>query len=287
MLHLSPRDSVGPESLSPEDETHFWRVSRHGDLDCFTATFRKHVFPPHTHETYVVGVTLKGIHSYMHKGVRVRCEAGTICFINPDEVHDGSPDTAGYSYRMTYPSPDFLTALLRQETGRSVGTPHFKYPGVHDPALADIFCTAHRALEGNEEALFADEKLLEFYLTAIECHGGGLPAIIAAGQEPDAVARTKDYLIAHMAEATDFQALARHVGLSAWHLIRVFRKATGLTPHAWLVDRRVHHARKMLRAGESPSHIALHCGFADQAHLTRAFKARLGVTPGQYRALLN
>jgi AraC-like DNA-binding protein len=287
MLQLSPRDSVDRESLSSEDETHFWRVSRHSDLDCFTATFRKHVFPPHTHETYVIGVTLDGVHSYMHKGVRVRCEAGTICFINPDEVHDGSPDSHGYSYRMTYPGPDFLAAILCDATGRPVGTPHFRTPGVHDPELAAMFCAAHQALECNDQVLFADEKLIGFYLAAIERYGGGLPAIIAAGQEPNAVARAKDYLIDHMAAATDFQALARHVGLSAWHLIRVFRKATGLTPHAWLVDRRVHHARELLRAGENPSHIALQCGFADQAHMTRSFKARLGVTPGQYRALLN
>jgi AraC-like DNA-binding protein len=286
MLQLSPRESVGP-ALSPEDETYFWRVSRHGDLDCFTATFRKHIFPPHTHETYVIGVTLDGVHSYMHKGVRVRCEAGTICFINPAEVHDGSPDSHGYSYRMTYPGPDFLTALLRAETGRPVGTPRFRTPGVHDPELAQMFCAAHRALEGKEEALYADEKLIGFYLTAVERYAGGLPAMIAAGAEPEAVARIKDYLMAHLAEPTDFQTLARQAGLSAWHLIRVFRKATGLTPHAWLVDRRVHHARELLRAGGSPGHIAVQCGFADQAHLTRSFKARLGVTPGQYRALLN
>jgi AraC-like DNA-binding protein len=90
-----------------------------------------------------------------------------------------------------------------------------------------------------------------------------------------------------MGEAPALHELARHVGLSAWHLIRVFRKATGLTPHAWLIDRRVHHARELLRAGGSPSQIAVQCGFADQAHLTRSFKARLGVTPGQYKALLN
>ncbi|MGE0007484.1 MAG: AraC family ligand binding domain-containing protein [Parvibaculaceae bacterium] len=287
MLQLSPRASLGGDPLSPEDETHFWRVTRHGDLDCFTATFRKHVFPPHTHETYVVGVTLDGIHSYMHKGVRVRCEAGNICFINPDEVHDGAPDSHGYSYRMTYPGPDFLTSLLGEATGRPVRPPKFTTPGVRDPELARIFCDAHRALEGNGEPLFADEKLLAFYITAIERHGGGLPAVKAAGREPDAVARSKDYLIAHMAEATDFQDLARHVGLSAWHLIRVFRKATGLTPHAWLVDRRVHRARELLRGGGSPIHVAAQCGFADQAHLTRAFKARLGVTPGQYKAFLN
>ena len=117
MLQISPRASLGGEPLSPEDKTHFWRVTRHGDLDCFTATFRKHIFPPHTHETYVIGVTLDGIHSYMHKGVRVRCNAGNICFINPDEVHDGAPDSHGYSYRMTYPSPDFLASSAARGDG--------------------------------------------------------------------------------------------------------------------------------------------------------------------------
>jgi len=58
MLQISPRDSLGGEPRAQEDKTHFWRVTRHGDLDFFTATFRKHVFPPHTHETYVIGVTL-------------------------------------------------------------------------------------------------------------------------------------------------------------------------------------------------------------------------------------
>lgn len=188
---------------------------------------------------------------------------------------------------MTYPSPDFLGAVLREATGRSVGAPRFRMPGAHDPELAQMFCAAHRALESNAQPLFADEKLIAFYLAAVERYGGGLPSIIAAGAEPDTIVRSKDYLMAHISEATDFQALAGHVGLSAWHLIRVFRKATGLTPHAWLIDRRVHLARDLLRAGESPSHIALQCGFADQAHMTRSFKARLGVTPGQYRALLN
>ena len=150
MLQISPRDSLGGEPKAPEDETHFWRVTRHGDLDFFTATFRKHVFPPHTHETYVIGVTLDGVHSYMHKGVKVRCEAGNICFINPEEVHDGAPDSYGYSYRMTYPSSDFLTSLMREATGRSVGTPKFRWPGVRDLDLARIFCDAHRALESDE-----------------------------------------------------------------------------------------------------------------------------------------
>jgi AraC-like DNA-binding protein len=79
--------------------------------------------------------------------------------------------------------------------------------------------------------------------------------------------------------------LARVAGLSGYHLIRVFRKATGLSPHAWLVDRRVHLAAHRIRLGEPLSAVASRCGFSDQSHLTRLFKARLGVTPGQYRAM--
>ena len=65
--------------------------------------------------------------------------------------------------------------------------------------------------------------------------------------------------------------------------MRVFRAETGLTPHAYVVDVRVRRARELLRAGVSPAAAAGLVGFADQAHLTRAFKARLGVTPGAYR----
>ena len=78
--------------------------------------------------------------------------------------------------------------------------------------------------------------------------------------------------------------LARRAGLSRWQLIRAFAAATGLTPHAWLLDQRVQRARALLREGRlSLSEIALTTGFADQSHFSRAFKARTSVTPGQYR----
>ena len=56
-----------------------------------------------------------------------------------------------------------------------------------------------------------------------------------------------------------------------------------LTPHAFLTDIRVRIARRKLQAGEQPAEIALECGFADQAHFTRHFKARTGVTPAVFR----
>jgi len=286
MLHVSPRDSLDGQLLTAEDETYFWRVARHDALDCFTATFRKHVFPPHTHETYVIGTVVSGVHHYGHCGSLVRSGPGHLCFINPGEVHDGAPEGDGYSYRMIYPHESLLGAISSEATGRRLGPPRFRAPTVKDEELARNFIAIHEALEEGGDSLRADEMLIGFLLAAIARHAGGLANVIAEGREPEAVKRAKEFLLAHVGETVDLPQLAQHAGLSAWHLIRVFRKATGLTPHAWLVDRRVHLARQLLRAGEPLVRTATVCGFADQSHLTRVFKARLGVTPGQYCRLI-
>jgi AraC-like DNA-binding protein len=103
-------------------------------------------------------------------------------------------------------------------------------------------------------------------------------------QERTAVARARDCLVENFDSDIGLEELAAVAGLSRAHLIRAFRKEYHITPHAFLTDRRVREARKLLRQGKAPAEVALACGFADQAHFTRHFKARTGVTPGQFRA---
>ena len=284
MLHLSPRASVFGTDFRL-DETFFWRLERYGELDCFTATFRKHVFPPHTHETYVIGTVIEGLHCYMHNGRMVRTGPGQLCFINPGEVHDGAPVDGGYRYRMIYPTEELLQEIMRDATGRAEGPPRFLAPEVRDEELARQFASAHLMLEDERQPLAGDEALAAVLVKAVRRHARSSLDLPRAGTESTAVARARDYLAAHVEQPVDLKTLARVAGLSGYHLIRVFRKATGLSPHAWLVDRRVHLAAQLIRAGEPLSLIASRCGFSDQSHLTRLFKARLGVTPGQYRAI--
>lgn len=73
-------------------------------------------------------------------------------------------------------------------------------------------------------------------------------------------------------------------GLSESYLIRAFRQRYGLTPHAFLIDRRIRYSRARLRRGHAIADVAVDAGFADQAHLHRAFKRLVAATPGQYRA---
>jgi len=279
-------DMISPSvlgHLDRSDEVKFFRVERLDGLDCLKATFRKHVFPPHTHEAYAIGTVLSGQHVYSRLGIRLRSSRGHFCFINPDEVHDGMPHEGGYSYRMVYPKISLLIRLMEDASGKRAMQPYFREPVVHDPELAARFIQAHEQLELGSEALAADEAITTVLLQLIERYGGRMPSGQTCAREPQAVSRAKNFLSENLDGQVELTALADAAGLSPFHLIRVFRKATGLTPHAWLVDRRVHRASELLRQGRAPAGIALSCGFADQSHLSRLFKSRVGVTPGQYK----
>jgi AraC-like DNA-binding protein len=80
--------------------------------------------------------------------------------------------------------------------------------------------------------------------------------------------------------------LAALTGVSRFQLLRGFAREIGITPHAYLVQRRVRLARQLLAAGQTPAQAAVQAGFADQSHLTRAFVRHLGITPARYRAVV-
>ncbi|WP_192560491.1 helix-turn-helix transcriptional regulator [Pseudomonas allokribbensis] len=80
------------------------------------------------------------------------------------------------------------------------------------------------------------------------------------------------------------QTMAQLLELSEGYFIRAFKQATGKSPHSYLIDRRLARARALMRdSTASLSEIALACGFNSQAHMTSAFKQRLGVSPAQLR----
>jgi AraC family transcriptional regulator len=95
----------------------------------------------------------------------------------------------------------------------------------------------------------------------------------------------RDYIRNHLSENITLSDLAAEIGISKFHLARRFRTATGTTAHEFLLQQRVNRARTMLeRTSTTLPEIARECGFADQPHLTRVFKQRVGLTPGAYRA---
>jgi transcriptional regulator GlxA family with amidase domain len=93
-----------------------------------------------------------------------------------------------------------------------------------------------------------------------------------------------EYMETHLSESVDLTELAGVAGLSLFHFARQFKQSAGVTPHHYLVQKRVERAQEMLaRTDLSLSEIAFATGFADQSHFARHFRQRLGVSPGQFR----
>ena len=100
------------------------------------------------------------------------------------------------------------------------------------------------------------------------------------------VARALEYLRDCWRSPVDLDTLASAAGTTKFRLLRRFRAEVGITPHRFLVSVRVAHARRLLAAGTPISVVAAETGFADQSHLNRHFRDRLGFTPARYRRLV-
>jgi AraC-like DNA-binding protein len=96
--------------------------------------------------------------------------------------------------------------------------------------------------------------------------------------------RAKDFVIARLDEALSLGDIAGTLGLTQYQVISLFKRTTGLTPHAYITQLRLDAARRHLARGSTIADVAAACGFYDQSALTNHFKRYYGLTPLQYAA---
>jgi AraC-like DNA-binding protein len=104
------------------------------------------------------------------------------------------------------------------------------------------------------------------------------------GLTPRMLERVREYIETHIEDNVELDALAAAAGLSVFHFARAFKQSTGMTPHSYLLRRRVKRAQELLATTDLPvASIALATGFSDQSHLARHFRAQVGLPPSAFR----
>lgn len=97
--------------------------------------------------------------------------------------------------------------------------------------------------------------------------------------------RARDHIDRHYAEPLDLGALAAMAGLSKYHFLRCFARTYGLTPGAYLVERRVERAQDLLRATNlTVTEVCWTVGYAALGSFSSRFRALVGVSPSEYQA---
>ena len=182
--------------------------------------------------------------------------------------------------------PDLYSTLL-PELGAATSGFEFLYP-LQDPLLTQIVTSLVQEIEGGSADRILVESLGTAMFIRIARHFvGNLPLPTSGGLSPERLQRVRDYVEAHLDDDLSLTVLADIACLSPYHFSRSFKRATGVGPQRYVIQRRVERAKLLLRQTHQPlAMIAQEAGFTDQSHLTAMFRSEMGVTPGRFRAAL-
>jgi AraC family transcriptional regulator len=161
---------------------------------------------------------------------------------------------------------------------------------LHDPLLTQLALAIWRELQedvpgGKLYAQCSAQLLALHLLRHYTAHGDRTAATpsphnITARQLQRVIACIQD----QPGQELTLEDLAQQTSFSPSHFVRLFRRATGESPHQFVLRQRLERARHLLEASDAPmAQVAAESGFADQSHFTRVFKRFLGVTPRAYR----
>ncbi|OWQ93210.1 AraC family transcriptional regulator [Roseateles aquatilis] len=246
-------------------------------------------FGRHVHDQFGIGLIDRGAQKSASGRGLVEAMAGDLITVNPGEVHDGTPiGDGGRSWRMLYLDPDVVVDLVADMTGDAstrslagpgVGTAEFTQPTLHDPRRARAYRALFAALTASapcRDSLLAEQALLSLLAGLLRSEAEE-PRAIPAG-----IASARTMIDDDPAAALRLHDLAQEARLSRYQFLRGFTRATGLTPHAYLVQRRLHRARRLIGQGLPLAEVAVSSGFCDQSHLTRHFVRSFGLSPALY-----
>lgn len=240
----------------------------------------RRAFARHMHDQFGIGVIESGGQLSLSGRGQVEAGPGDVITVNPGEVHDGSPiGDDGRSWRILYFDPAVVDRAAEDIWAVGSGGFELDHPVLRDPRAADL---ARRLFDAAIIAPGAmrHEELLLATVAAL----GGQHRRVDRGTPTPAVAIARAMIDDDPAAPVTLAELAAASGLGRFQLLRSFARSVGLTPHAYLVQRRVEAARRLIVEGAALADAAAATGFADQSHMTRAFTRRFGLTPGAYAA---
>lgn len=240
-------------------------------------------FPRHTHDEYGIGVVDAGGHASWSGRGQVEAGPGYFISVNPGEVHDGRAiGGRPRAWRIMYFDPAALADLRADILEGAPGSFTFDAPVFADHGLHRLFDAAFGHATGRVEqgATMTCETAVLRLLARLAMHSTARP--MRDEGPTGCIRRARQRIDADPAAPLTLIELAKEVQLSRYQLIRAFVRELGLTPHAYILQRRIALAQRMIRGGCDLAEVATAAGFCDQSHLTRWFVRQFGVTPRSY-----
>ena len=263
----------------------FWRDAQLPFIEARAiADGRKVCYARHSHEIFSIGAITSGCCTYLHEKTSHSISAGTVVLMNPGDVHACNPvEDQLWSYVMLYVDAQWLAGIQQgftEETGgmiQPIASTHTQSTALFH-GLTGLYA---QLVNPHLEVLAKHEAAILFFTAMQQALGSSVALRKPVNVR---VERAAEYIDEHFLRTIRLQDICTAASLSEAYLIRAFEQRYHMTPHAYLINRRIQHAQAQLREGALIADIAQQTGFADQAHFQRVFKKYLAATPGQYKA---
>jgi len=263
-------------------ESKLWKPIEHEDVILSKSVFNDSGFDKHIHEEFVIGVVSNGQMNGFIDGTTKSVNKKSIVTMNPDTAHSNwSLKHHSYSQSAVNIQPSYLTTLLKENfNSKQV---YFKTGLLENETLSNEFISLMSEFENNELSTIDYEcRLIEVInkiLLANTCvrEEGGL------SKHDIAIMRAKEFMQDNLSLDITLDDISQEIDVSKYHFLRLFKKYTHFSPHVYLMFKRLEQAKKLLQQGKNIVDVVYSCGFSDQSHLNKHFKAYVGLTPKVYQ----
>lgn len=258
------------------------RISRHRALpfmEVKAGEDSSYSIRQHSHTTLSLGFVEKG-------SSRIHCSALAFdlvihqaILIPPDVIHLCRPkDPEMFKFKMLFVDPDWLEKTFGLKAIALKARTASLTP--EDQALKSEFFTCFEP--GVDR--FSDESLAIGFVSRMLFTTFGIKtAKENAPPGENNIFQAKIFMDDHFTENIQLEDLEKICGLNKFSILRQFKKNWQLTPHAYLLNKRINLAATLLLENKSIADTAAACGFFDQSHFVKTFKSYTGVNPGEYK----
>lgn len=242
-----------------------------------------HHFKNHIHNGYVIWLNSESGEHFSLTGNSTILQPGSIGIIEPGIVHSNwGFEGENRHLRSFYIEKSFFSHIEKLITGEQTGK--FKLPTMvlEHQKYWQQFVALHDMILGNRDQMVQEQTAIELFQNVWEETLGGENTQTDINDPSSLLIPLIEFMHANLTEPIELTDLAQLVQRTEFHIIRLFKKHVGMSPHAYLIQLRLEKARILLEKNGSIVDAAIQAGFSDQSHLTRKFKIRYGITPGVY-----
>ena len=248
----------------------------------------------HFHEFDKVVVLLSGHVDYTVEDITYALKPWDVLLVKHHTIHKALIDkTEPYDRVIIYLDGKYFDRIMpnagltdcfekADKDGRQRITPDDEQQERLAAALED-YEAAMRDEELGAEAI-RDTQMVKLLvlINRIYASGSTAPDRAEATRDPK-IAAVLSYINENLGRELSVDELAEQAYLSRYHFMRLFKAQTGSTVHAYVRQKRLLYAARLIREGESAARAAAESGFSDYSAFHRAFRECFGISPGQLK----